>query len=288
MGAMTETSRMQNFPTPTPPQLRVDIPRGRIRILASETGETSVRLTAIHGDAAAQAMIADAEVAQNGDEIVVRIRKAGFSLFGLGGAVEAEIHAPLDSGAVLTTGSGRIETSGRLGQIDATTGSGPIRLDALREARARTGSGDIDIASATGSVDVKAHSGRIVVGPVGGHARISTASGHAELECATGDARLRTASGNIEVGRSGDSLDAVAASGNVRVWRTDHGRVRAKCVSGQVSVGVAKGAAALLDISTVSGRVHSELEAGGPPGADERQVELVLSTVSGNVNLTRV
>jgi len=63
--------------------------------------------------------------------------------------------------------------------------------------------------------------------------------------------------------------------------------VRARTVSGGVSVGVANGVAALLDLSTVSGRVRSELEASGAPADGEQRVELVLSTVSGNVSVAR-
>jgi hypothetical protein len=284
---MTQDTRMQSFQTPGPIRLRVDIPKGRIRLVAEETGVTRVELTAIHGDATALDWIADAEVAQYGDEIVVRIRKSGITLFGIGGGVEAEIHAPVGSAAMVSTGSGRIETTGRLGEVTAATGSGAIRLDDCAEARARTGSGEIVIASASGSVNAKTGSGRITVGKVGGDARITTGSGHAELAGAAGDASLTTASGNIEIGQAGDSLEAFAASGNVQVRRADHGRVRAKTISGRVSVGVANGAAALLDISTMSGRVNSELDPGAAPNDGEPHVELILSTLSGNVNVAR-
>jgi predicted membrane protein len=54
-----------------------------------------------------------------------------------------------------------------------------------------------------------------------------------------------------------------------------------------VRVGVASGVAALLDLSTVSGRVRSDLGASGPPTETEARVELVLSTVSGNVEVAR-
>ena len=84
---MTQDTRMQSFQTPGPIRLRVDIPKGRIRLVAEETGVTRVELTAIHGDATALDWIADAEVAQYGDEIVVRIRKSGITLFGIGAMV---------------------------------------------------------------------------------------------------------------------------------------------------------------------------------------------------------
>jgi len=287
MGAMNQETRMHSFETPGPIRLRVGIPKGRIRLVAEETGVTRVELTAIHGDLTALDWIADAEVAQYGDQVVVRIHKSGITLFGFGGGVEAVIHAPLGSAATVSTGSGRIETIGRLGEVSASTGSGAIHLDECAEARARTGSGEIVIASATGSVNAKTGSGRISVGKVGGDARITTGSGHAELAGAAGDASLTTASGNIEIGQAGDSLEAFAASGNVEIRRADHGLVRARTFSGRISVGVARGSAALLDISTMSGRVNSDLESTGAPNADEKQVELVLNTMSGNVNVAR-
>jgi hypothetical protein len=50
---------------------------------------------------------------------------------------------------------------------------------------------------------------------------------------------------------------------------------------------VANGVAALLDVSTLNGRVSSALDAGGPPAEGEARVELILSTVSGNVEVAR-
>ena len=284
---MSDDRRMQSFETPAPVRLRVDIPRGRIRLVAEETGATRIELLAAHGDATARALIADAEIVQVGEEISVRVRKSGPRLFSFGGSIHAEIHLPLGSAVRLSTGSGRIETIGRLGEVNASSGSGAVRLDECAEAHARTGSGDIVIAAASGSADAKTGSGRITVGKVGANARITTGSGSAELAGAAGEATLSTASGNIEVGEAGDSLEAFAASGRVWIRRADHGRVRAKTFSGGISVGVANGAAALLDITTMSGRVNSELESGSAPRADERQVELILSTMSGNVDLAR-
>jgi hypothetical protein len=287
MGAMNSESRMHTFQTPTPVRLRVEIPNGRIKVVAEAAETTRVELIAIHGDATARAWIADAEVAQNGDEILVRVRKSGLTFLGLGGAIEARVHAPLQSAATLSTGAGRIETSGRLGEVSASSGSGTIRLDDNAAAHARTGSGDIAIASSAGSVDAKTGSGRITVGKVGANAKISTGSGRAELAEAAGEATLNTGSGSIEIDRAGDALEAFAAAGNIQIRRADHGRVRAKTISGQISVGVAKGSAALLDVSTLSGRVNSELETATAPGNDEKRVELTLSTMSGNVYLAR-
>ena len=295
--------REETFQTPTPVKLRVEIPKGRIRIIASETAETHVELIAVHGDELARTWIDDAELTQVGDEIVVRVHRPGRSYgldlgamiesliglatAGVGGSIEALVAVPLDSSVKLTTGSGAIETAGRLGHVTAGSGSGAIRLADCAEARARTGSGDIVIASTTGSADAKTGSGRVTLGKIGGDATVMTGSGRTELGEVAGDAKITAGSGHIEVGQAGDSLEAFTASGKIEIGRVDHGRIRAKTVSGRVSVGVAKGSAALLDISTMSGRVHSELEPSSAPGEGERQMELVINTLSGNVNVAR-
>jgi DUF4097 and DUF4098 domain-containing protein YvlB len=129
--------------------------------------------------------------------------------------------------------------------------------------------GSITIAEISGSADVKSGSGKIEIGRVGA------------------DTRVTTGAGDIEVGEAGDSVEAFTAAGAVKVRRADHGRVRAKTMAGRVSVGVAKGSAAYLDISTMSGRVHSELDAAEPPADGDKRVELIIRTMSGDVNLAR-
>ncbi len=59
-------------------------------------------------------------------------------------------------------------------------------------------------------------------------------------------------------------------------------------MAGRVSVGVAKGTAAFLDVSTMSGRVHSELEAADAPADTDKRIELIIRTMSGDdVDLAR-
>jgi DUF4097 and DUF4098 domain-containing protein YvlB len=286
MGKMKAHSRSHTFETPAPVRLSVENPKGRIRIFAEATETTRIELIAT--DAAARARVDEAEVTQSGEEIVVRIPRMGPALFGFWSSIEVVIHVPSESSAVLSTGSGLVETNGRLDDVRATSGSGAVRLGACGEIHARTGSGEIIIDSARGSVDAETGSGRIVVGEVGEDVRILTGSGHAELTRANGSAKLKTASGSIDVSEAGNAVDAFAVSGNVRVRRADHGCVRAKAISGRISVGVANGTAALLDISTVSGHVHSDLDRGTPPVAGEKHVELTLRTMSGSVNVARV
>ena len=280
--------RTMRFDTPRPTKLRVGVPVGNITVTAEATAVTRIDLTAPNGDSGARDWIAQAEIVQLGDEIVVRGPKLRFSLFNMwGGSIEARVSAPLGSDANLTIGAGRIETIGRLGAVSANTGAGSLHIAECADAHAHTGAGSIEIAAVSGSVEAKTGAGKVRIGKVGANAEITTAAGAARIEEIAGAARMKTAHGNIEIGAAGDSLDAFTSSGSIRVTRADHGYVRARTVSGGVSVGVASGVAALLDLSTVSGHVRSELEAGGAPADGEQRIELVLSTVSGNVNVAR-
>lgn len=280
--------RFMTFDTPEPTRLRVNLPFGRINVVAEQTAVTRVELSAPKGDPNALDWIAQAEIAQLGDEIVVRGPKLRFSLFNIwGGSIEAVVRAPLGSDATLSIGAGRIETIGRLASVRAHTGAGNVHVAECAEAHANTGAGNIEIAAVSASVEAKTGAGNVKIGKVGANAEITTAAGNTRIEEIYGSARMKTAHGNIEVGAAGDSLDAFTSSGNVRITRADHGYVRARTVSGGVSVGVASGVAALLDLSTVSGRVRSELDAAGAPAEGERRIELVLSTVSGNVSVAR-
>jgi hypothetical protein len=284
---MTTSPRTLSFDTPGPIHLRVDLPAGRILVDATDTKVTTVELAAIHGDSRALQWIADAQIEQRGDEIVVRILQPWIGMIGMGGAIAATIRAPADSALNLRTGSAHIEAIGRFGEVKAMTGSGDVRLGEVGDADVRTGSGDIAIESAVGHLEAHSGSGNVSIGKLGGEGRVNTGSGNVGIDRVEGDARVNSGSGNIHVAQAGESLHAFSASGRVVVSRADHGRVRAKTVSGKVSVGVANGAAAWLDISSVSGRVNSQLENTSEPASGDRKVELRITTGSGNVEVQR-
>ena len=267
---MSEDKRTQSFQTPNPVKLRIEVPKGRINLTAAETAETTVELVAAHGDSLARELIAEAEILQSDDEIIVRIRRErGRWWIGFGGDIEANIRAPIGSAAQLGTGAGRIEATGNLGVVEAQTGAGSIRLQAAAEVHARTGAGAISVAEVSGSVSIKSGSGKVEVGRIGG------------------DAKINTGAGDIEVGEAGDSVEAFTAAGSVKVRRADHGRVRAKTMAGRVLVGVANGSAAYLDVTTMSGRVHSELDSADAPQESDKRVELIIRTMSGDVTVAR-
>src|ERR1700677_2659519 len=204
MGQVSDDVRSMSFDTPAPTRIRVGIPAGRITVTASETATTRIELSARNGDSSARDWIAEAEITQVGDEIVVRGPHRGFSLFGHFGSIEANVYAPLGSDASLSIGAGRIETVGRLQKVVASTGAGNVRIAECAEARANTGAGNIDIDQVSGEVEVKTGAGNVTIGKAGADASIITAAGNARIDDVTGAAKMKTAHGNIDVGELGD------------------------------------------------------------------------------------
>jgi DUF4097 and DUF4098 domain-containing protein YvlB len=89
----------------------------------------------------------------------------------------------------------------------------------------------------------------------------------------------------VNIGTAGASVTANTASGDVRVSRVASGEANVKAVSGDVMVGVAPGAGVYLDLSSLSGRITSQLEE--TDGGDDVSLRVTCRTVSGDIRIAR-
>jgi hypothetical protein len=287
MGAMTVEGTMHTFETPGPVDLQVELQRGQLTVVAEHTAVTTVDLRPLGGDSDAVRLIDSARVEQRGNAIVVLLPRGKSGLFRHTAGIEARIVVPTDSAARLETASADIETRGRLGSVAVQTGSGDVSLDQVADVLIRTGSGDVRLDRSTGSCSVKSGSADVSLGSVQGDADISSGSGDVEIESVGANLRVKTGSGDLVLHKAGDAVDAMAGSGDVVLKHINHGRVKAKTGSGDIAIGVADGTAAYLDIMTVTGDVHSDLDASGAPTADDVTVDINVSSGTGDVVLQR-
>jgi DUF4097 and DUF4098 domain-containing protein YvlB len=179
--------------------------------------------------------------------------------------------------------------SGELADCRVRSGSGDVVIAAVgSELRVDAGSGDVRVADLRGSGAARSGSGDIKIGAVHGRLQCNTGSGDVQLGRVDGSADVRSGSGDVVVESSCAELAVSTASGDQTVRRARTGTLRLKSASGDVHVGVADGTATWLDITTVSGDVSSGLERSNEPRPDEDRVAAHVSTVSGDVQLTRV
>lgn len=192
---------------------------------------------------------------------------AGSAVVVTSGSGDVTCSAPLARAAV-RSGSGDVQLT-TADDVEVVTGSGGVRITAMRTGRVQTGSGDAWVGSVEESLSTRTGSGDVTVAS-SRHLESTSGSGNVTVEELRGDAQVRS------------------ASGDTRVRRAVSGRIDVRSTSGDVRVAVPRGTAVLLDCSTVSGRMRSELDtADDGPGPDEDALELTARTVSGDLVVTR-
>jgi Putative adhesin len=280
--------RRETYSTPGPVLLNLDIPVGEIEIETANTEETSVELEALSGSDAAADLVAGAriELIRRGDghEVVVEVRtRHGISIsFSSGpdirfGTPELRLRVTCPHGSSLDvrTKSADVQAHGTYGAVEIKTASGDLQVEDAGSTRIKTASGDVHVDRTRATLDVHSVSGDLHAGTVGG------------------DLRAQLVSGDVHARDVGGSISANTVSGDQRFEAVLNGRIELKAISGDVMVGIRRGARVFVDANTVSGSTTSELELGDTPAGEpapsdsDRLVEVFVKTVSGDIRIER-
>lgn len=200
-------------------------------------------------------------------------RQAGLAdVFGLRfgrDAVDVEVTVPTGTACKIGTGSAPVVLKGTCGGAEVTTGSGDITLDTIDgDLRLRTGSADATIEKVTGDAHTRSGSGNVRFGKTGGSLNAGFGSGNLEIGTSHGPVRSRAGSGDLRI-------DAV------------FGDVDLGAGSGTITLGLPAGVSARLDVTSGSGRVHSDLPIEDQPIGNRGSITVRTRTGSGNVRLFR-
>lgn len=267
-----------DFPVSGPVQVDLHARSGHATFSAEDVSVATVRLTG------ADDLAARSRVEMVGEVLEIDVPQLRTSLFaGFGSRLRIDVVVPTGSSVAAKSGSGDLQLVGELNTLELRTGSGDITVASAHRVSAGTGSGSTRVERAH-EVEATAGSGDVWVG-TGDNVGVRVGSGEITIDRAR-QARAHTGSGGARVGEV--SIARLGSgSGNLQVRRAVGGEVEATAASGNVTVGVADGVAALLDCRSISGRVRSELEPTGAPGDDEASVLLRLRTTSGNISVHR-
>ena len=250
--------RNWDFPGSEPIDIAGSVGSGRVAVSGEETDTTRVRIESDD----------DTEVRVDFQAGRLEIRQQSGGFLRGHGNVDVTVSAPAGSRAAIRTGSGAVSGLGDLGALEVKAGSGDVTVGSIRETLVvDTGSGDIGLESA------------------GGAARLHTASGDIRVRRGAGEVTATSASGDISIGEAGESVRAQTASGDIRVDRVATGEANVKTVSGDVAIGVADGIGAYLDLSSLTGRVRSELDE--TDGDGEVPLHVICRSVSGDIRIVR-
>ncbi|WP_329278961.1 DUF4097 family beta strand repeat-containing protein [Streptomyces sp. NBC_00691] len=193
---------MQKFATTAAITTVLDIPAGRIQLIAADRADATVDIRPANAAKGNDVKAAE-EVGVEFADGVLRITAAPAKnkILGDSGSVEVTVQLPSGSRVEAKTAAAEIRGVGRLGDVTVEGAQGTVRLDETEGARLSLLAGDI------------------TVGRLGGPAEISTQQGDLRVEEATrGTVVLRTESGAIEVGAAhgvSATLNAGTAYGRV-------------------------------------------------------------------------
>ena len=270
-----------HFETLRPASLYVEIGKGSVQVVATDTTESYVEVAG--RDAA------DVRVTQDGDEISVVAPRMRTGFLSGDSRLDVRVTVPTDSDLAIRTGSADIGVDGTVGTAKLKSGSGEVRVDTLAgPAVIETGSGDILVDEARGELRIKSGSGSINLGQVASSVAVSTGSGDVEIGTTNGPTVVKTGSGDLKVADARTDVSLTTGSGDFVIGAANRGRLTAKGASGDVHVGIPAGTPVWTDISTVSGEIRSNLHGAGEPGEGADHVELRAKTVSGDIVLTEV
>lgn len=154
---------------------------------------------------------------------------------------------------------------------------------------ARSGSADVAVTGMAAALDAATGSGDVRLGTVSGHLRVRTGSGEVDVisvEGTQGSGTVQTGSGDVRLGAVARDVSARTGSGDLTVVDASAGGLELTTGSGQLRVGIHAGVLAELDVSSGSGRAHSDLPVGGPPAEGEVALRVRARTGSGDALVT--
>jgi hypothetical protein len=266
------------FDTPEPIDLYVENGRGLVDVTATDTTETTVRITGERAE--------EFDVRDLGDRIAIIAPPRSSGFFGKDPRAEIVVEVPVASGLQAKVGSSDVATHGRFDDTRIESGSGDVALDVVDgSTEVKSGSGDVSAEHLAGDAVLKSGSGDLQVRRADSDLVLTTGSGDVRVEQAGGDLAVKTGSGDVVVGSVGGEVVFTTGSGDLVVSAVAAGRLTAKTGSGDVRIGVVAGTPVWTDVRTASGRLASTLPPTGEPAPDQPYLEVRATTASGDVTL---
>jgi DUF4097 and DUF4098 domain-containing protein YvlB len=183
--------------------------------------------------------------------------------------LDVTIKAPAGSACEAHTASADVSVVGQLGALNV-----------------HTASGDITATGECGPVTVHTASGDVFLERADAEAEITTASGDVKIGRASGDVSINAVSGDLSIGSATGQIGARTISGDIAIRDFSAGQADLTTTSGDVQVMVTPDLGVYLDLSTMSGRVGSELDEQDGDGTDTA-LEIKCRTISGDIRVSK-
>ncbi|MBV6696895.1 DUF4097 family beta strand repeat-containing protein [Kitasatospora aureofaciens] len=193
---------MQKFATTTAITTVLDIPAGRVQLIAADRADTTVEVLPANPSKSRDVKAAEQTTVTYADGVLrIHTAEPKNQLLGSSGSLEITVQLPAGSNIEAKTACTELRAVGRLGDIAFEGAYHQIKIDEAASLRLTAVDGDVEI------------------GRLGGPAEISTARGSIRItEAVRGTLRLSTQMGDITVGAApgvSAALDAGTGYGRI-------------------------------------------------------------------------
>ncbi|SEE43364.1 DUF4097 family beta strand repeat-containing protein [Jiangella alba] len=216
---------MHTFDTPAPITAVLDIPAGRLQVIAADRADTTVEVRPM--DAAKNRDVKLAEQTTVGyDDGVLRVEApVKRQILGSSGSVEVTVQLPAGSRVEAKAAAADFRGVGRLGDVTFDGAAGDVKLDEAATVRLTVQAGDIAVGHLTGSAEIGTAKGDIAV-----------------AEAAQGTVVLTTKVGDLSIGAApgvSATLDAGTTVGRIENSLKNDGEpglaIRATTITGDIT-----------------------------------------------------
>jgi DUF4097 and DUF4098 domain-containing protein YvlB len=150
----------------------------------------------------------------------------------------------------------------------------------------KTASGDVRCDRVDARVSANSASGDIEIDAIGGACELRTVSGDVTVSEVGGVTHATSVSGDLTIVRARDSVRAKTVSGDIELHSVARGTVKLNSVSGDMEVGVTRGTAVWMDLTSMSGSTKSDLDISHGRKDEATELEIRASSVSGDIRVT--
>ncbi|MET7690884.1 DUF4097 family beta strand repeat-containing protein [Streptomyces sp. NPDC005483] len=220
---------MQKFDTTAPVTAVIDLPAGRVQVIAADRADATVEIRPADPAKSRDTKAAEQFHVTHGDDGVLRITApaAKNQYFGPSGAVEITVQLPAGSRVEARAAAAGFRAVGRLGDIVFEGAHGAVKIDEAASLRLTVADGDVTVGRLSGPAEISTQRGDITVKEaVTGAVVLSTKKGDIALATAA-SASLDAGTSYGRVHNSLKNTEGSAAALTIRATTT-HGDITAR------------------------------------------------------------
>ncbi|MEV0894933.1 DUF4097 family beta strand repeat-containing protein [Promicromonospora sp. NPDC050262] len=197
---------MQNFDTPAPISTVVEIPAGRVQLIAADRADTTVEVRPTNPAKSRDVQTAEQTTVTYADGVLqIRTAEPRSKLVGHAGSVEVTVQLPAGSGLEGTSEAAELRAVGRLGDVVFDGAYQQIKIDEAASLRLTAIDGDVEVGRLTGPAEITTARGDIrVAEATNGSVVLSTQAG--DITVAAGAGVSATLDAGTSLGRISNTL----------------------------------------------------------------------------------